>query len=97
MLRSYVAHARAHGHRSAASASSNLMSTLTDTTLVICCPYSLVERRPMIAYKDGRFVCRDCAHTEQPGVAEYRCTCRMCLGWRKETTPGGVRSPVGIS
>jgi hypothetical protein len=50
----------------------------------------------MIAYKDGRFVCRDCAHTVRPGVAEYRCTCRPCLGWR-ETTPGGVRSPVGTS
>jgi hypothetical protein len=32
----------------------------------------------MIGYKDGRFVCRDCAHTACPGV-EYRCTCRGCL------------------
>jgi Zn finger protein HypA/HybF involved in hydrogenase expression len=35
--------------------------------------------RPMIAYKDGRFVCRDCAHTVRPGVPEYKCTCRPCL------------------
>jgi len=33
----------------------------------------------MIAYKDGRFVCRDCAHTARPGFLEYRCTCRNCL------------------
>ena len=53
----------------------------TDTTLVIRCPYCVVgiEFRPMIAYKDGRFVCRDCAHTVRPGVPEYRCTCRPCL------------------
>jgi len=55
--------------------------TPTDTTLVIRCPYCAVgiEFRPMIAYKDGRFVCRDCAHTVRPGVPEYRCTCRACL------------------
>ena len=75
------------------------MSTLTDTTLVIRCPYLLVgiECRPLIAYKDGRFVCRDCAHTVRPGVPGYRCTCRTCLAWRGETMPGGVRSPVGNS
>jgi len=55
--------------------------TPTDTVLVIRCPYCLagVEFRPMIAHKDGRFVCRDCAHTVRPGVPEYRCTCRFCL------------------
>jgi hypothetical protein len=37
------------------------------------------EFRPMIAYKDGRFVCRDCVHTVRPGVPDYRCTCRPCL------------------
>ena len=49
--------------------------------LTICCPYCLVgiEFRPMIAYKDGRFICRDCAHTVRPGVPEYRCSCRPCL------------------
>jgi hypothetical protein len=53
----------------------------TDTTLTIRCPYCVVgiEFRPMIAYKDGRFVCRDCAHTVLPGVADYRCICRTCL------------------
>jgi hypothetical protein len=57
------------------------MPTLTDTTLVIRCPYCIVgiDFRPLIAYKDGRFVCRDCAHTVRPGVPEYRCTCRACL------------------
>lgn len=56
-------------------------TTPTDTTLVIRCPYCLIgiEFRPMIAYKDGRFVCRDCAHTVRPGVTGYRCTCRHCL------------------
>jgi hypothetical protein len=75
------------------------MSTVTDTTLVIRCPYCLVgmEPRPLIAYKDGRFVCRDCAHTVRPGAPEYRCTCRTCLAWRGEATPGGMGSPVGTS
>jgi hypothetical protein len=69
----------------------------TDTVMVVRCPNCIagIEFRPMIAYKDGRFVCRDCAHTTLPGSAEYRCTCRMCLGWRRETMPGGVRSPIG--
>jgi hypothetical protein len=55
--------------------------TATDRTLVIRCPHCLVviEFRPMIAYKDGRFICRDCAHTVRPGVTEYKCTCRPCL------------------
>ena len=53
----------------------------TDTTLTIRCPYCMagIDFRPMISYKDGRFVCRDCAHTVRPGVPEYRCTCRPCL------------------
>src|ERR1017187_331831 len=57
------------------------MPTLTDTTLTIRCPHCIVgiEFRPMIAYKDGRFVCRDCAHTVRPGVPEYRCPCRRCV------------------
>ena len=57
------------------------MTTLTDTILTIRCPYCKVgtEFSPMIAYKDGRFVCRDCAHTVIPGVPDYVCTCRPCL------------------
>ncbi len=57
------------------------MPTLTDTTLIFLCPYCMagIEYRPMIAYKDGRFVCRDCAHTVLPGEPEYGCTCRLCL------------------
>jgi len=53
----------------------------TDTTLVIRCPYCVAgtDYSLMIAYKDGRFVCRDCAHTVRPGVPEYRCSCRLCL------------------
>ncbi len=60
--------------------------TATDTTLIIRCPYCVVgiEFRPMIAYKDGRFVCRDCAHTVRPGVSEYRCSCRPCLTLMRE-------------
>ncbi len=63
------------------------MSTLTDTTLTIRCPYCMVgiEFRPTIAHKDGRFVCRDCAHTVCPGVPEYRCTCRPCLRLSRRT------------
>lgn len=55
---------------------------VTDTTLVILCPYCMVgiESRPMTAYKDGRFVCRDCARTVRPGtrrsaVLEYHRVC----------------------
>ncbi len=59
----------------------------TDTILIIRCPHCMVgtELRPMIAYKDGRFVCRDCAHTVRPGVLEHKCTCRKCLGllWKR--------------
>lgn len=57
------------------------MQTLTDSPLTIRCPYCMagIEFKPMIAYKDGRFVCRDCAHSLRPGVPEYRCSCRPCL------------------
>ena len=46
-----------------------------------CCPHYTagVNSKPMIAYKDERFVCRDWAHTLRPGVPEYRCKCRGCL------------------
>jgi hypothetical protein len=75
------------------------VSALTDTTLTIRCPYCLVgiEFRPMIAHKDGRFVCRDCAHTVRPGVPEYECTCRPCLRVAQGDDAGGVRSVVGAS
>jgi hypothetical protein len=57
------------------------MSSLTDTILIVRCPYCMAgfDFRSMIAHKDGRFVCRDCAHTVRPGMPEYRCTCRLCL------------------
>jgi len=57
------------------------MPTPTDTIFIIRCPYCMagIDFRSMIAYKDGRFVCRDCAHTVRPGVPEYKCTCRQCL------------------
>jgi hypothetical protein len=62
------------------------MQTLTDTTLTIHCPYCIagIEFRSMIAHNDGRFVCRDCAHTVRPGMPEYRCTCRPCLRLSRE-------------
>ncbi len=65
------------------------MPTLTDTTLIFLCPYCMagIEYRPMIAYKDGRFVCRDCAHTVRPGAPEYRCCCRPCLRLSRKATP----------
>ena len=61
------------------------MLTLTDAILIIRCPHCMagIEFRPMIAYKDGRFVCRDCAHTVRPGITEYRCTCRSCFRNRR--------------
>jgi len=57
------------------------MQSVTDTILTIRCPHCMagIDFRSMIAYKDGRFVCRDCAHTVRPGEAAYRCTCRRCL------------------
>ena len=62
------------------------MGSATDTQMVIRCLYCLtgIEFRPMIAHKDGRFVCRDCAHTVRPGVPEYRCICRTCLWQRRK-------------
>jgi hypothetical protein len=53
----------------------------TETTLVIRCLHCMagIEFRSMIAYKDGRFVYRDFAHTARPGVQEYKCSCRPCL------------------
>ncbi len=59
----------------------------TDTILIIRCPHCMagMDFRPMIAHKDGRFVCRDCAHTVRPGVPEYRCTCRPCLRLSRKT------------
>ena len=62
--------------------SERLMPVLTDTTLTVRCPYCTagIDFLPMVAYKDGRFVCRDCGHTVRPGVLEYRCLCRPCLG-----------------
>jgi recombinational DNA repair protein (RecF pathway) len=66
------------------------MSTLTDTTLTIRCPYCVVgtEFRPMISYKDGRFVCRECAHTVRPGVPEYKCRCSPCLRMERKDYSG---------
>jgi hypothetical protein len=57
------------------------MSTLNDAILIVRCPYCIAgfDFKSMIAHKDGRFVCRDCAHTVRPGVPEYKCTCRACV------------------
>jgi hypothetical protein len=69
----------AQGHQGAP------MLTPTDTTLTICCPHCVagIEFTPMVAYKDGRFVCRNCAHTVRPGVLDYWCVCRPCLRLRR--------------
>ena len=60
------------------------MPMRTDTTLIIRCPYCMagIEFRSMIAHKDGRFVCRDCAHTVRPAS---RSTCRPCLRLSRKT------------
>jgi hypothetical protein len=57
------------------------IQTLTDTILILRCAYCIsgIEFAPMIAYNDGRFVCRDCAHTVRPGFTNYKCTCRSCF------------------
>ena len=70
------------------------MPFLPDTTLTIRCPYCMagIDFRSMIAHKDGRFVCRDCAHTMRPGVPEYRCTCRSCLTLFRKTPLTNQRS-----
>jgi hypothetical protein len=63
------------------------MPTPTDTTLTIRCPYCMAgsDFRQMTAYKDGRFVCHDCAHTVRPGEPEYPCTCHTCFVLLRET------------
>lgn len=57
------------------------MATATDMLMTVRCPYCVagIDFRRMIAYKGGRFVCRDCAHTVRPGVPEHKCACRTCL------------------
>ena len=69
------------GHQCAKHLCMGTTCTAADTILVIRCPHCMagIEFRPMITYKYGRFVCRDCAHTVWPGLPEYRCTCRPCL------------------
>jgi hypothetical protein len=69
-----------------------------DAILTIRCPYCVagIDFRSMTAYKDGRFVCRNCAHTVRPGLANYRCTCRKCLmlgkksNWHVDLTDADV-------
>jgi hypothetical protein len=59
--------------------------TLPDSILIHRCPYWMVgiEAKVLTAYKDGRFVCDDCAHTVRASIPAYRCTCQNCLAWRK--------------
>jgi hypothetical protein len=68
----------------------NGSSAATDTLMVVRCSYCVgnSEFVPMLAYKDGRFVCVWCAHTVRPGDPEYHCICRRCL----ET----ARSPLSL-
>jgi hypothetical protein len=71
---------------------------LTDTVLTIRCPHCVVgaDFRSMIAYKDGRFVCRDCAHTVRPGFPGYPCTCRPCLRASRKPLFAGTGSHLLI-
>ena len=57
------------------------MSIPTDTALIFSCRHCAdgFDLIPMIAHKDGRFVCRDCGHTVRPGLPEYKCACRPCV------------------
>ena len=61
------------------------LSARADTTLVVRCSYCVGggEFIPMLAHKDGRFVCVWCAHTVRIYDPEYHCTCRRCLEMAK--------------
>lgn len=50
--------------------SGKTVSYTADMEPIIRCSYCLVgiELRPMIAYKDGRFVCRDCCPHGAPRI-----------------------------
>jgi hypothetical protein len=54
---------------------------MTDTVLVIRCSYCEVADGflPMLAFKDGRFVCFTCAHTVRFDRDSYLCACRQCV------------------
>jgi hypothetical protein len=64
---------------------------MSDSILILRCPYCSTgdDFKELRAYKDGRFVCDDCAHTVWPGVPSYRCTCRNCLKWKLEDPEQG--------
>jgi hypothetical protein len=59
---------------------------MLDSILTLRCPYCTAgkDSKPMIAHKDGRFVCEQCAHTIWVGVPSYRCTCQNCLRWKRD-------------
>ncbi len=48
----------------------------TDTILTIRCPHCMAgtDFRPMIAYKDGRFVCRDCCRSSNQHMNRQNAT-----------------------
>ncbi len=52
-----------------------------DSVLIIRCCYCVAGQKflPMLAYKDGRYVCPQCAHTQRPGEPNYVCQCRSCI------------------
>ncbi len=58
---------------------------LTDSVLIVRCPYCAAgqEFLLMLAYKDGRYVCLECAHTQRPGDPNYKCQCRSCIRGRQ--------------
>src|SRR5450432_1078280 len=53
---------------------------MCDTVLSFDCPYCSAPAafQPMVAYKDGRFVCWKCGHTLRPEEPIYECLCRNC-------------------
>jgi hypothetical protein len=58
------------------------MPTMNDTILTIRCPYCMagIDFRPMIAHKDGRFVCRDRRPHAAPRLADARLATSLCSG-----------------
>jgi hypothetical protein len=62
---------------------------MSDSILILRCPYCTAgtDFVPLRAYKDGRFVCDECAHTVRPGESGYRCICRNCIKWKREERP----------
>jgi hypothetical protein len=68
-------------------------STLPDSLLVVRCSWCVAGTNfmAMVAHKDGRYICFECAHTLCPGVPEYQCLCRKCIRLRREVNHSEAR------